>query len=52
MNCPVCGNDEMFVRDSGEYKGVEWLAWICDECGHEESDEPDWDSEPGGHDDY
>ena len=49
--CPICGGD-MEEKDSGGYKGYIWNTVECIECGHIESDEPDWDSMPGGHDYY
>lgn len=30
--------------------GYDWTSYECTECGHIESDEPDWDSMKGGHD--
>lgn len=49
--CPLCGSD-VEVIDSGSYKGKVWYHYECTnpECQHEESEEPDWDSMPGGHD--
>ena len=49
--CTICdGTTE--VVDKGMYKGYMWYHTKCKECGHEESTEPDYDSMPGGHDDY
>ena len=47
----MCGGT-MEEVDRGIYKGFTWNKMKCTECNYEESDEPDWDSEPGGHDDY
>jgi len=49
--CPLCGG-EMELFDSGMFKGFKWVHLKCIECKYEESDEPDYDSLPGGRDDY
>lgn len=49
--CPECGS-EMEITDSGEYRNHDWENWKCFECGETIINEPDWDSMPGGHDDY
>lgn len=51
MECTDCGC-EMIVTDSGRYKRFTWTEWTCTSCGNVTTDEPDYDSEPGGHDDY
>lgn len=51
MNCPQC-NIELEVVDCGVYKGKLWNEYECPECDYCFSEEPDWDSMPGGHDDY
>ena len=41
-NCPMDDCDGvMEYHDSGEYRGIEWIAVKCAECGHIESTEPD-----------
>jgi predicted RNA-binding Zn-ribbon protein involved in translation (DUF1610 family) len=40
--CPECGT-EMEYWDSGIYRRHEWTAYKCFECGHIESDEPDYE---------
>lgn len=49
--CPLCGGS-VEVVDFGSYKGKTWYHYKCTECNYEESEEPDWDSMLGGHDDY
>ena len=49
--CTMCGGETEII-DSGSYNGSVWNHYRCTECGYEESEEPDWDSMPGGHDDY
>lgn len=49
--CTMCGS-ETEVVDFGTFKGFKWHHWKCTDCGHEESNEPDYDSMYGGHDDY
>jgi hypothetical protein len=51
MNCPQC-DIEMEVVDSGSYKGHTWYDYQCPFCDYCYSEEPDWDSMSGGHDDY
>ena len=41
--CPECG---------GEMEAVDYYLYVCPHCGEEIDDEPEWDSLPGGHDDY
>ena len=46
-NCKYCGGEmEPFEV------GSNWESYRCVKCGHIESNEPDWDSMKGGHDDY
>lgn len=40
--CPLCGG-EMIVTQSGCFRGVDWENLECEDCGHEISEEPDWD---------
>jgi hypothetical protein len=35
-----------------EMEEVDYLLYECKNCGHTYSNEPDYDSMPGGHDDY
>lgn len=49
--CTMCGSD-VEVVDFGIYKGFKWFHTRCIICGYEESSEPDYDSMPGGYDDY
>lgn len=51
MNCPQC-DVEMEMVDFGSYNGKEWYQYECPFCDYCCSDEPDWDSMSGGHDDY
>ena len=49
--CPLCGGN-ITIIDFGSYKGKIWYHYQCEECYYQESEEPDWDSMSGGHDDY
>lgn len=49
--CLMCGGETECV-DSGNYRGFTWHHYRCTECNYEESNEPDYDCEPGGYDDY
>jgi hypothetical protein len=48
-DCPECGFDMEFIdgEDHGKYK---WHERECLNCGKRVSNEPNWDSVPGGHD--
>lgn len=56
MECPKCMSDntEIIGCDSDLVKGrvVTYNYYRCLNCEFEFSDEPDWDSMSGGHDDY
>lgn len=56
MDCPKCfSSDTVIIDDSSELVGrrtVVFHYYECLECEFNFSDEPDWDSMPGGHDDY
>ncbi len=41
--CPHC-HCEMDETDGGYHHGWhEWTEWTCPECGHRESDEPNYE---------
>lgn len=51
--CPKCGSPLELIEE-GRYKKFVWERWKCTDpyCDYETCDEPDYDSEPGGHDYY
>ena len=40
--CPECGGELEFF-DSGEFRGVKWICYICKDCAYKLSNEPDYD---------
>ena len=50
--CYYCSSKNLEHIESGYYKRIIWDGYKCLDCEREISDEPDWDSEPGGYDDY
>jgi len=48
--CENCGSEmDVEVEGWGKHK---WNVYSCTVCGENSSEEPDWDSKPGGHDFY
>ena len=47
--CPDCGCE--VERESDSTDGISWENVECSNCDYSTSDEPDWDSMPGGRDD-
>ena len=41
--CGNCGSEELEIIDSGKFKGISWVSYICLECGNEDNTEPDYD---------
>lgn len=49
-SCPECGCGIHSELQEGD--GFKWYDKSCLNCDYATSDEPDWDSMPGGYDDY
>ena len=49
--CPECG-EELYLFDWGRFRGLDWHSIKCKNCEWDYSNEPDYDSMPGGRDYY
>ena len=49
--CDSCGSSNIEHVTTVTYKRIDFNTYKCNDCGYVMSDEPDWDSLPGGHDD-
>lgn len=50
-DCPECGGD-LETEYDGDFNGRTWEDKKCTVCDYAETNCPDFDTEPGGHDDY
>ena len=49
--CTECGSENIEFICTVTYKRNDYSTYKCKDCGNVMSNEPDWDSLPGGHDD-
>lgn len=49
--CTKC-NEALIETDKGTFEREIWRVYVCEKCGEVYSNEPDYDSMPGGVDDY
>jgi hypothetical protein len=43
LYCSECKSCNLEVTDSGKFKGISWVSYICLDCGNTDSNEPDYD---------
>lgn len=40
-NCPECESKDIDIFEIGEYKGKEWITYICNNCSKKFGNEPE-----------
>ena len=43
LYCSECKSCNLEITDSGKFKGISWISYICLDCGNKDSNEPDYD---------